>query len=153
MKTADALACNLRGDVPEKLGITYADLKPYNPKIVCAHLTAYGREGERKDWPGYDYPMQAESGYFTLTGEPDTPPSRFGLSIVDLSTGIAMGLALVSGLLNARTTGAGRDIDVSLFDVALYHLNYVAMWQLNAGHTQDRVPALFTLFPDTLSTV
>ena len=62
IKTADALYDNLRGDLPAKLGLTYADLAEYNPQLVCAHLSAYGREGERKAWPGYDYLMQAEAG-------------------------------------------------------------------------------------------
>ena len=56
--------------------------------IVCAHLSAYGRSGSRAAWPGYDYLMQAEAGYLSLTGEPDGPPARFGLSIVDMMTGI-----------------------------------------------------------------
>ncbi|WP_444942192.1 CaiB/BaiF CoA transferase family protein [Microbulbifer sp. ZKSA004] len=146
---ADALTDNLRGDVPDKLGITYKQLGKLNPKIVCAHLTAYGRSGDRAKWPGYDYPVQAEAGYFKLTGEPDSPPTRCGLSLVDLSTGVALALAVVSGVLNARETGKGRDIDVSLFDNALYNLSYVAMWQLNAGHNQKRVPrsAHFSLSP------
>lgn len=154
IETSDGLACNLRGDVPEKLGITYESLKAINSKIVCAHLSAYGREGERKAWPGYDYPMQAEVGYFSLTGEPSAPPARFGLSLVDLSTGVGMALALVSGILQARTTGIGRDLDISLFDMALYNLNYVAMWQMNAGHNQGRVPrsAHFSLTPCQLYT-
>ncbi|MFA0811812.1 CaiB/BaiF CoA transferase family protein [Microbulbifer epialgicus] len=154
IKTCDGLTGNLRGDVPEKLGITYKSLKSINRKIVCAHLTAFGRSGERAAWPGYDYPVQAEAGYFKLTGEPNGPPSRCGLSLVDLSTGVAMALALVSGLLSARKTGKGRDIDVSLFDNALYNLNYVAMWQLNAGHNQQRAPrsAHFSLTPCQLYT-
>ena len=87
VRTADATYDNLRGDQPEKFGVTYAQLQEFNPKIVCAHLSAYGREGPRKSWPGYDYLMQAEAGYLALTGEPDGPPSRMGLSIVDLMTG------------------------------------------------------------------
>ncbi|MCB1992515.1 MAG: CoA transferase, partial [Geminicoccaceae bacterium] len=67
---ADAVACNLRGDVPEKLGITYAHLAPVNRRIVCAFLSAYGRDGSRAAWPGYDYLIQAEAGYFALNGEP-----------------------------------------------------------------------------------
>ena len=55
--TADAVTHNLRGDVPEKLGLTYEKLKKFNPKIVCVHLTGYGRVGERANWPGYDYLM------------------------------------------------------------------------------------------------
>ncbi|MCZ6524451.1 MAG: CoA transferase, partial [Alphaproteobacteria bacterium] len=53
--SADALACNLRGDVPERLGLTFDQLKGCNPMIVCAHLTAYGRTGPRRSWPGFDY--------------------------------------------------------------------------------------------------
>jgi crotonobetainyl-CoA:carnitine CoA-transferase CaiB-like acyl-CoA transferase len=83
VRSADALASNLRGDVPVKLGLVYDRLKVHNPKIVCAHLSAYGRGGPRADWPGFDYLMQAEAGYFSLTGEPGAPPARFGLSIVD----------------------------------------------------------------------
>lgn len=140
VRTADAVTCNLRGDVPAKLGLTYDTLGPINPKIVCSFLTAYGREGPRATWPGYDYLMQAEAGYFSLTGEPGTPPTRFGLSIVDLMTGLAMAFATVSALLNARATGMGRDIDVSLFDLALTNVSYPATWYLNAGHVQGREP-------------
>ena len=60
--SADALTSNLRGDVPEKLGLTYAHLKSANAKIVCAHLSAYGRDRPRPSWPGFDCQMQAEAG-------------------------------------------------------------------------------------------
>jgi crotonobetainyl-CoA:carnitine CoA-transferase CaiB-like acyl-CoA transferase len=137
---ADALACNLRGDVPERLGLTYDHLKARNPGIVCAHLTAYGRDGPRKAWPGFDYLMQAEAGYFSLTGEPGGPPARFGLSIIDFMTGLAMAYALLAALTGARATGLGRDIDVSLFDVALGNTNYLASWYLNEAVEQQRLP-------------
>jgi crotonobetainyl-CoA:carnitine CoA-transferase CaiB-like acyl-CoA transferase len=138
--TADATFDNLRGDQPEKLGVTFAQLEKLNPQIVCAHLSAYGREGPRKAWPGYDYLMQAETGYLSVTGEPDGPPSRMGLSIVDLMTGLNAAFALVSGVLSARSTGKGRDMDVCLFDTALQNLCYLAVWQLNAGVNQGREP-------------
>jgi crotonobetainyl-CoA:carnitine CoA-transferase CaiB-like acyl-CoA transferase len=137
---ADACFDNLRGDLPAKLGLTYDALASANPKIVCAHLSAYGREGSRANWPGYDYLMQAEAGYLSLTGEPDGPPTRMGLSIVDLMTGLFAAFALVSGVLAARETGRGRDLDVSLFDAALQNLAYLATWYLNAGHAQGREP-------------
>jgi succinate--hydroxymethylglutarate CoA-transferase len=140
VRTADATFDNLRGDQPERLGVTYAQLERFNPRIVCTHLSAYGREGSRKAWPGYDYLMQAEAGYLALTGEPDGPPSRMGLSIVDLMTGLNAAFALVSGVLSARATGRGRDIDVNLFDTALQNLCYLAVWYLNAGVNQGREP-------------
>jgi succinate--hydroxymethylglutarate CoA-transferase len=140
VKSADAVFDNLRGDLPEKLGLTYAALAEYNPRIVCAHLSAYGRKGSRAGWPGYDYLMQAEAGHMSLTGEPDAPPARYGLSVVDLMTGVVACLALVSAVLGARATGRGRDVDTSLFDLALFNLNYPGTWYLNAGTVQGREP-------------
>ena len=140
VRTSDAVTCNLRGDVPAKLGLTYETIGKINPKIVCCHLTAYGREGERASWPGYDYLMQAEAGWFSLTGEPDTPPTRFGLSVVDLMTGLLQAYATTAAIIGARAEGRGRDIDVSLFDLALSNLSYPATWFLNSGHVQGREP-------------
>ncbi len=138
VRTADGVFDNLRGDLPAKLGLTYQALQEVNPKIVCAHLSAYGREGSRAAWPGYDYLMQAEAGHMSLTGEPDGPPSRYGLSVVDLMTGLAAAFALLAGITGARAGGMGRDVDVSLFDVALHNLNYPATWYLNAGAVTGR---------------
>jgi len=140
VRSADALSSNLRGDVPEKLGLTYEHLKAHNPKIVCAHLSAYGRKGPRANWPGYDYLMQAEAGFLSLTGDPDGPPARFGLSMVDFMTGVGLAYALVAGLISARSTGIGQDLDISLFDVALSNMNYLAAWYLNEGEIQHRLP-------------
>jgi len=138
--TADAVTSNARGDVPAQLGITYEELGAINPKIVCAHLSAYGREGSRANWPGFDYLMQAETGYFALTGEPDSPPTRMGLSIVDLMTGLGLAYSVAIGVLSARETGMGRDMDISLFDTALFNLCYPGTWYLNAGVNQQREP-------------
>ncbi len=137
--TADGLISNLRGDQPEKLGLRHPDLARANPKLVCAHLSAYGRDGSRKSWPGYDYLMQGEAGFLSLTGEPEGPPARMGLSIVDYATGTMCALALLAGILEARKTGKGRDLDVSLYDVAMHLLNYPAAWYLNDGLVTERV--------------
>ena len=136
---ADAVANNLRGDQPEKLRIRYEDLAPVKPSIVCAHLSAYGRDNSRASWPGYDYLMQAECGYLSLTGEPGGPPARFGLSVVDYMTGSLMALGLVSAVLRARETGRGCDIDVTLFETALHQLSYPAVWYLNEGLRTERL--------------
>jgi crotonobetainyl-CoA:carnitine CoA-transferase CaiB-like acyl-CoA transferase len=140
IKSADAVASNLRGDVPDKLGLTYAHLKQHNPAVVCAHLSAYGRDGPRASWPGYDYLMQAEAGYLSLTGEADGPPARFGLSMVDFMTGLGLAYAVLAGLTGVRSTGVGQDMDVSLFDFALSNTNYLAAWYLNEGFCQSRLP-------------
>ncbi|XWN30433.1 MAG: CoA transferase [Devosia sp.] len=138
--TADALINNVRGDQPERLGLTYDALSAANPAIVCVHISGYGRTGERRTWPAYDYLMQAEAGYMDLTGEPDAPPTRMGLSVVDYLTGVTAALALVSGVLQAKLKGRGRDLDVSLFDVAMGQLTYPAAWWLNGGVETPRRP-------------
>lgn len=138
VRTADGVFDNLRGDLPARLGLTYEALKVVNAKIVCAHLSAYGREGSRAAWPGYDYLMQAEAGHMSLTGEPDGPPARYGVSGVDLMTGLAAAFALLAGITSARANGIGRDVDVALFDLALHNLNYPGTWYLNAGDVTGR---------------
>jgi succinate---hydroxymethylglutarate CoA-transferase len=136
----DAVMNNLRGDQPAKLGLTYARLGPVKPSLVCAHLSAYGREGPRAAWPGYDYLMQAEAGFLSVTGEPGGPPARMGLSIIDYMTGITCSLALLAALLGAARTGRGRDVDVCLYDVAMHQLSYPATWYLNEGDVTGRRP-------------
>lgn len=138
--TADAVLNNLRGDQPGKLGLTYDALGPLKPGLVCVHLSGYGRTGERAAWPAYDYLMQAEAGFMHLTGEPDGPPTRMGLSIVDYLTGITTAFALTAALLGAARTGKGRDVDVTLYDVAMHQLSYPATWYLNAGDITRRRP-------------
>src|SRR5690606_25214916 len=137
-RSADALLDNLRGDVPARLRIDYASLKDANPRIVCAHLSGYGRDGSRARWPGYDYLMQAEAGYFALTGDPDGAPARMGLSIVDMMAGTMAALALLAGVLDARRSGVGRDVDVSLYDTAMFHLSYVGNWHAATGANTRR---------------
>jgi crotonobetainyl-CoA:carnitine CoA-transferase CaiB-like acyl-CoA transferase len=137
---ADAVINNLRGDQPEKMKITFAHLRAVNPRIVCAHLSAYGRDNARAAWPGYDYLMQAEAGFMQLTGEPEAPPTRFGLSMVDFMTGAQMALGCLAGILRARESGEGCDIDVSLFDVALHQLTYPGVWAMNGGRIVGRLP-------------
>jgi crotonobetainyl-CoA:carnitine CoA-transferase CaiB-like acyl-CoA transferase len=136
--TAHAVINNLRGDIPAKLKLTYDDLKHLNPMLVCGHLSAYGRDNERASWPGYDYLMQAEAGFMAVTGEPDGPPQRFGLSMVDFMTGMQFAVGITSALLGALQTGHGMDVDASLLDTALHQLSYPAMWYLNAGHVVER---------------
>ena len=138
--TSDAVLNNLRGDQPDKLGLTYDALRDANPRIICAHLSAYGRDNERRGWPGYDYLMQAEAGFLHVTGEPGSPPSRMGLSIIDYMTGITTALAMVSALLGVARGGSGGDIDVSLFDVALHQLSYPGTWYLNDQLVTGRAP-------------
>lgn len=138
--TAHAVTNNARGDQPAKLGLTYAALSPHNPAIVCVHASAYGRGTPRESWPGYDYLAQAEAGFLSVTGEPDAPPTRFGLSMVDFMTGQMLATTTLAGIMGARATGQGRDYDLSLLDTALHQTSYPATWYLNEGHVVGRSP-------------
>ena len=137
---ADAVYNNLRGDLPERLGLTYDALSDVNQAIVCVSLSAYGREGYRRAEPGYDALIQAETGWASLTGEPGAPPARSGLPLADYATGLTAAFGLLAGVIDARRTGIGRDIDTSLFDTALAMLSYQATWWLSAGVEAARRP-------------
>ncbi|MGF7162586.1 crotonobetainyl-CoA:carnitine CoA-transferase CaiB-like acyl-CoA transferase [Rhodoligotrophos appendicifer] len=138
--TADAVVNNLRGDLPEKLGVDFASLRDINPAIVCLHISAYGRDNSRQAWPGYDYLAQAEAGLMSMTGEPDGPPCRIGLSMIDYMTGITGMVGLLGCLMSAKTTGRGCDVDTNLFDVATHQHCYLATWYLNSGSEPQRNP-------------
>ena len=140
VRNADAVFSNLRGDLPGRMGLTYADVKDINPRILCCHLTGYGRQGKRATEPAYDYLIQAEAGIMDLTGEPGGPPSRAGVSMVDWMGGISAAFAMVSGILSARASGKGSDVDVSLLDVGYAMLNYLATWHLNGDFVPQRLP-------------
>lgn len=133
VKVSDAVYSNLRGDVPAKIGITYDDLKHLNPAIVCCSLTGFGMTGPRQKEPGYDYVLQALAGWMDLTGDPEGPPTKSGLSMVDYSGGFVAAISLLAGIHAARRDGVGMDCDVSLYDTAMGLLTYPAAWHLNAG--------------------
>jgi crotonobetainyl-CoA:carnitine CoA-transferase CaiB-like acyl-CoA transferase len=138
--TSHAVANNMRGDLPAKLGLDYAALKAINPAVVCAHLSAYGRDNERARWPGYDYLMQAEAGYCLLTGDPDGEPQRMGLSMVDFITGTIHAIGLLAALIDAQRSGVGRDVDTDLLSAAVHQTSYPALWYMNEGDETGRTP-------------
>jgi len=138
VRAADAVYSNLRGDGPEKLRIRYADLESVNPAVVCCSLTGFGMTGPRAAEGGYDYILQGYAGWMSLTGEPDGPPTKTGLSLVDMATGYAAALALMSGLWGARRDGIGCDCDVSLFETAMNLNMYVSTWHLTTGWEPER---------------
>jgi crotonobetainyl-CoA:carnitine CoA-transferase CaiB-like acyl-CoA transferase len=139
VRVSDAVWSNLRGDVPERLRITYRDLAPVNPTIVCCSLSAFGMSGPRSAEPGYDYILQGIAGWMSITGEPDGPPAKSGLSLVDYIGGLVAALAMLSGVHAARRDGRGMDCDVSLFDSAISMLTYPAVWHLNGGFEPERL--------------
>jgi crotonobetainyl-CoA:carnitine CoA-transferase CaiB-like acyl-CoA transferase len=107
VRACDGVYSNLRGDQPVKLGLTYAQLRHVNPRIVCCSLSGFGMTGPRASEGGYDYMMQGLAGWQSLTGDPEGPPTKSGLSLVDLSGGYASAIALLAGIWRARRDGVG----------------------------------------------
>lgn len=135
---SDAVFNNLRGDVPGKLGLTYERLKDVNPRIVSCSLSGFGTSGSMQAEPAYDYLLQAMLGHMSLTGDPSGPPEKYGISMIDFSTGMMAAFGLMVGLFRAKTHGEGGDVDVSLFDTAASVLNYLAIWNLNKGYVPQK---------------
>ena len=138
VRHSDVLFSNLRGDQPRRLGIRYDDLKGVNQRIVCCSLSGFGTTGPRAAEAGYDYMMQGLAGWMSLTGDPDGPPTKSGLSLVDLSGGYASAIAILAGLWRARRDGVGCDCDVSLLETALHELVYVGTWAATRGYVPPR---------------
>ena len=138
VRNADVVYSNLRGDQPRRLGLTYEQLKHVNERIVCCSLSGFGMTGPRAAEGGYDYTMQGLAGWMSLTGDPAGPPTKSGLSLVDLSGGYVSAIAVLAGLWRARRDGVGCDCDVSLFETALHELCYVGTWAASRGYVPPR---------------
>ena len=138
VRNSDVVYSNLRGDQPRRLGLTYEQLKHVNAGIVCCSLSGFGMTGPRATEGGYDYMMQGLAGWMSLTGDPDGPPTKSGLSLVDLSGGYVSTIAVLAGVWRARRDGVGCDCDISLFETALHELCYVGTWTASRGYVPPR---------------
>jgi len=136
---SDVVFSNLRGDLAVRLGLDFAALGPVNPRIVCCTLSGFGSTGPRASEPGYDYLVQGLAGWMSLTGAASGPPTKSGLSLVDLSTGYVAVICILAGLRRAEREGQGCDCDVSLFETALHQLGYIATWVATAGYLPERL--------------
>lgn len=140
LPSMDVLFANPRGSMPEKMGITYEHLQQYNPRLVCCFLTGWGRTGPRRDLPGYDYLAQALSGMMWMGGEPDGPPARCGVSVVDMASGTNAAMLMLAGIHKAQRTGQGCNLDTNLFELALSYGNYLNSWYLTLGWEPKKLP-------------
>ena len=130
---ADVLIENFRTGTMESFGLGYDTLSQINPGLIYCSVSAFGRTGPRKDGAGYEALMQAFSGIMSITGEPDGPPVRAGVSFLDLTTGIFSAFGVVNALLYRAKTGLGQRVDGSLLETAVTLLNYHAEGYLLTG--------------------
>jgi crotonobetainyl-CoA:carnitine CoA-transferase CaiB-like acyl-CoA transferase len=116
VKCADVVAENFSVGTMERLGLGYETLKQVNPRLIYASVTAFGQDGPYAHWRGYDILAQALSGYMSITGFPDSPPTRSGQSISDYYAGMLCAFSIVSALHYRTRTGKGQRIDMALLD-------------------------------------
>ena len=133
LEHADVVIQNMRPGLVESLGLDGATLLDARPSLIYCNLGAFGRTGPLKDRPGYDPLMQAFGGIMSTTGEPGRPSVRVGASIVDMGTGMWGVIGILTALLERKTTGLGRIVDVSLFETASCWVSLLAAQYLASG--------------------
>jgi crotonobetainyl-CoA:carnitine CoA-transferase CaiB-like acyl-CoA transferase len=141
VRRADVVLDNYKPGVMAKLGLDHASLSAVNPAIITCSLTGFGETGAEAGRPGYDYTIQARAGVMSLTGEPDGPPGKAGISYVDHSGGLAAALAVTAAVIERHRTGVGRHVDLALYDVQVSMLSYLAAWTLNSDYAPARQPS------------
>ena len=113
---ADVLLENYRGGTMEKLGYGYEQIKDKYPKLIYCGVSGFGHTGPYAKRPAYDMVVQAMGGVMSLTGHPDSPPTRVGTSTGDLSAGLFATIGMITALYDRQKTGRGQKIDISMLD-------------------------------------
>ncbi|MBY5406435.1 CoA transferase [Rhizobium leguminosarum] len=130
---ADVLVENFRPSSLRKLGLTYDEVTRVNPRLIFCSISGYGRGNVLEDRPGYDFILQAECGFMSITGEPDGEPMRLGVAFVDLVSGMNAVQAILAALYMRERTGQGQWLDIALSDGAFFLLANVATGYLNTS--------------------
>jgi formyl-CoA transferase len=135
---ADVLVENFRVGVLEEMGLGYETLRALNPRLVFCSISGYGPDGPSRDRVGFDLLVQAESGLMSITGPIEGEPSKVGVAIVDITTGMFACNAIVAALYARERTGEGQRIDLSLFESSLAWLANVGSNALLTGKSPGR---------------
>jgi len=133
VSSADVVLNNFSAGVVSKLKIDFDTLSKINPKIVSCSITGFGETGPHSSRPAYDQIVQAYSGGMSITGPDANTPTRAGIPIGDLSSGLYSVIGILSALLSKEQTGKGQSIDISLLDVQISLLTYMATMQTLSG--------------------
>jgi crotonobetainyl-CoA:carnitine CoA-transferase CaiB-like acyl-CoA transferase len=135
---SDVLIENFRTDSAEKLGLVPEKLLERHPRLIVCSISGFGRTGPLKDAPGYDFAIQAMSGLMSITGPADGPPSKVGVALADVLTGLYASAAILAALRARDRTGHGYAIDLALLDCALASQVNVAQAYLASGTVPQR---------------
>jgi succinate---hydroxymethylglutarate CoA-transferase len=135
---ADVLIDNFRLGTLEKWGFTDAWFERAAPRLIRCSITGYGSSGPKAALPGYDFVLQAESGLMSICGERDGGPTKYGVAIVDVCTGMLAGNAILAALNARGRAGKGQKVELSLYESSLFMLVNVAANYLAAGREGGR---------------
>ncbi len=139
VKHADIVFDNFSAGVMARLGIDHDTLAAINPRIITCTVSGFGETGPDTQRPAFDQVVQAMGGGMSITGEPTMPPTRSGIPIGDLGGGIFGAMGVMAAVIARQSTGRGQHVDVSMLDVQLSLLNYMATMYLMSGHVPDRI--------------
>jgi len=137
-RVSDVLVHNFTPGLMDEFGLGYERLHELNPRLVYASISAYGQDGPYRDRPGYDMVLSAVGGLMHITGEADGPPTKVGVAITDVLTGVHAAGAISSALLFRERTGRGQHLDISLLDVQVSALANIASNYLVADQEAQR---------------
>jgi formyl-CoA transferase len=135
---SDVLIENYRVGTIQKMGLGYEDLKKKNPGLIYCAITGFGQNGPYKDKPGYDFMIQGMGGVMSFTGEPDGPPMKVGVAIVDITAGLFACSSILAALRHREKTGKGQYVDISLLDSMVAWLANVGSNYLISGERPIR---------------
>jgi formyl-CoA transferase len=134
----DVLIENFRAGTLEGWGLDYDALQQLRPGLIYCTITGYGYTGPYSQRPGYDFIVQAMSGFMSVTGPAEGEPFRAGVAIADLASGIFACNAVLASLFARERSGRGQRIDISLLDCQLALMSYVASNYLVSGEPPRR---------------
>jgi formyl-CoA transferase len=137
-EASDVLVENFLPGTLDQWGLGYETLAQRNPRLVYCSITGFGQTGPRSAEPGYDIMIQALSGVMSITGEPDGAPTKLGVAISDITTGLFASQAIVASLYAREKSGRGERIDLALFDTTLSWLANVGQNYLVSGTVPGR---------------
>lgn len=135
---SDVLVENFKLGTMERWGLGYEELAREKPGLIYCTISGYGRTGPNADLPGYDYVIQGAGGIMSVTGEPEGPPTKVGVAIVDLTAGMFALSSILAALRVRDMTSKGQRIDISLFDSHLAWLANVGSSYLVSGEVPAR---------------
>jgi crotonobetainyl-CoA:carnitine CoA-transferase CaiB-like acyl-CoA transferase len=133
---ADVLIENFKPSTIANLGLGYQDLRRLNQKLVYCSISGFGQTGNYRERGGFDLIAQAMSGLISVTGYPDSPPTKVGVPISDLTAGLYSAQAILAAYIHALRTGEGQHIDISLLDSAIS----LTVWESAGFFATKQIP-------------